>query len=40
MKKILNGAAEIADAAVLAAITAIGFALFFVVSIGLACLLS
>lgn len=40
MKKILNGAAEIADAVVLSAITSVGFALFFVVSIGLACLLS
>ncbi len=40
MKKIINTATEIADAAILAAITAIGFAMFFLVSISLACLLS
>ncbi len=40
MRKILNGAAEIADAAILAAVTSAGFALFFLVSISLACLLS
>lgn len=40
MKKILNATIEVADAAILAAVTTMGFALFFVVSIGLACLLS
>lgn len=40
MKKVINTAAEIADAAMLATVTTIGFAMFFVVSIGLACLLS
>jgi hypothetical protein len=40
MKKVINTAIEIADAVVLAAITSVGFALFFVASISLACLLS